>query len=61
VTPLATHASSVQPVQSPQWTTLAVEADVPEAADLLIIGLAMTGRGAAWFGDIECTAATHRD
>jgi erythromycin esterase len=61
VTPLVTHASSVQPVQSPQWTTLAVEADVPAAADLLIIGLAITGRGAAWFGDIECTAATHRD
>jgi erythromycin esterase len=51
-----TVASSTAPVQSPQWTTIAVEADVPEAADSIVIGLILTGNGAAWFGDLEFTA-----
>ena len=35
VTPLATAASTAQPVQSPHWATFAVEADVPEAAEFI--------------------------
>ena len=54
--PLATFASAAQPMQSPRWATFAVEADVPDAADSLAIGLAMTGNGTAWFGDLELTA-----
>jgi hypothetical protein len=61
VAPLATAASSPQPVQSPQWATFAVEADVPEAADSFMIGLAMTGNGAAWFGDLEFAAIIRSD
>jgi erythromycin esterase len=56
VIPLVTAASSAQPVQSTDWTTFAVEADVPEAAHSFMIGLAMTGNGAAWFGDLEFTS-----
>ena len=56
VAPLGTAASSAEPVRSPHWTTLAVEADVPETADAFVIGLVMTGNGAAWFGDLEFTA-----
>lgn len=56
VTPLATVASSVAPVQSPYWTRLAVEAETPENAHSFIIGLVATGNGAAWFGDLEFTA-----
>jgi erythromycin esterase len=56
VTPLATAASTAQPVQSPLWAAFAVEADVPEAADSFTIGLAVTGNSAAWFGDLEFTA-----
>jgi erythromycin esterase len=53
VAPLATAASSPQPVQSPWWAKFAVEADVPEAADSFLIGLVMTGNGTVWFGDLE--------
>ena len=56
VTPLAAAASTAQPVQSPNWARFSVEADVPEAADSFIIGLAVTGNGAARFGDLEFTA-----
>lgn len=56
VAPLATVISAAQPLQSPQWATLAVEADVPEAAGSFVIGLVMTGNGAAWFGDLEFAA-----
>ncbi len=48
-------------MQSPQWATFAVEADVPEAADSFMIGLAMTGNGAAWFGALELAAITRSD
>jgi hypothetical protein len=61
VSPLATAASAAQPVQSPQWATFAVEADLPEAADSFMIGLAMTGNGAAWFGDLELAAIMRSD
>jgi erythromycin esterase len=50
---LATVPSSVAPMQSPQWATIAVEADVPEAAEEFVIGLVITGNGVAWFGDLE--------
>ncbi len=55
VAPIATATSSDEPVQSPQWATFAVEADVPEAAGSFVIGLVMTGNGAAWFGDLDLT------
>jgi len=29
---------------------------VPDAADFVIIALAMIGNGAAWFGDLELAA-----
>jgi erythromycin esterase len=61
IAPPATVISAAQPLQSPQWTTLAVEADVPETADTFVIGLVMTGNGAAWFGDIEFTAIRRPD
>ncbi len=61
VGPLATAASSPQRVQSPQWETISVEADVPEAADSFVIGLVMTGNGAAWFGDLEFTEVMRSD
>jgi hypothetical protein len=56
VGPLATVASAAAPIQAPRWATFAVEADVPHAADSVIIALAMTGNGAAWFGDLAFTA-----
>jgi erythromycin esterase len=61
LTAIATAVSAEQPVQSPQWGTFAVEADVPEAADSFTIGLAMTGNGAAWFGDLELAAVMRSD
>ena len=61
VVPRATVVSAAQPLQSPQWATLAVEADVPEAADTFVIGLVMTGNGAAWFGDLEFAAMVRSD
>ena len=61
LTALATIVSAEQPMPSPQWGTFAVEADVPEAADSLTIGLAMTGNGAAWFGDLEVAAILRAD
>jgi erythromycin esterase len=56
VTPLVTATSTAEPVQSPQWATLAVEAKVPEAAESFMIGLAMTGNGTAWFGALQFAA-----
>jgi hypothetical protein len=53
VTPLATVACAMQPVQSFQWARVAVEADVPEGADSFVLGLAISGNGTAWFGDLE--------
>ena len=60
VTPLATAASSTEPVRSLEWSRLAVEAEVPEAADSFLIGLVMAGNGAAWFGDLEFAAIGSR-
>jgi hypothetical protein len=45
-----------RPVCSPRWARYAVDIDIPETADLLVIGLALAGNGAAWFGDIELNA-----
>jgi len=50
---IALATSSDQPMRSPSWTRAAVEADVPEEAAALVIGLVMTGIGAVWFGDVE--------
>jgi hypothetical protein len=52
---LATATSNGEPVQSPQWAIFSVEAVVPEMAGSFVIGLVMTGNGAAWFGDLELT------
>jgi hypothetical protein len=48
-------------VQSPQWATIAVEADVPEAAEEFVIGLVITGNGVAWFGDPELSTIMRSD
>ena len=53
---LATVAPAEQPLQTPHWTTIAVEADLPDAAGSFVIGLVMTGNGVALFGDLEFTA-----
>lgn len=52
VAPLATSLSGPSPARSQHWTTLTVEADVPDAADCFVIGLVLTGNGTAWFGDL---------
>jgi erythromycin esterase len=44
-------------VRSPRWRRYAVEIDVPDAAPSIVIGLALAGDGAAWFGDLELGAA----
>lgn len=54
-----TVASHGQPERSEEWSTFAVEADVPENAEVLLIGLVTMGDGSAWFGDLEF-AAMHR-
>ena len=61
VTPLATATSSAEPARSPLWASFAVEAEVPEPADSFVIGLVMTGNGAAWFGDLEFTEIMRSD
>ena len=43
------------PVQSPRWYAYSVEIDVPHDAETILIGLALAGDGAAWFGDLELT------
>jgi len=50
---LTVAASSDAPAQSPQWTTVAVEADVPDEAYSCVLALVMSRNGAAWFGDLE--------
>ena len=45
-------------MQSPQWGTIAAEADVPEDAESIVIGLILTGNGSAWFGDLELAAVS---
>jgi erythromycin esterase len=58
---IAVVASSEAPVRSAQWTTLAVETDVPPETECFLIGLALCGSGAAWFGDLQLTAIMHSD
>jgi erythromycin esterase len=53
---IALVASAEQPEPLPQWRRTVVAAGVPEEADALVIGLVMTGTGAAWFGDLELTS-----
>ena len=43
------------PIRCAHWQTYAVEIDIPEAADSILIGLAFAGNGAAWFGDLALT------
>jgi hypothetical protein len=45
-----------RPVRSPHWRRYAVEVDVPEQAHSIVIGLALAGNGASWFGDLELTS-----
>ena len=52
---LTVAASSDAPAQSPQWTTVAVEADVPDEAHSCVLALVMSGNGSAWFGDLAFT------
>jgi erythromycin esterase len=53
---LAIVASGEAPLQSLQWELVAAEVDVPAAADCLVLGVMMVGRGAAWFGDLDVEA-----
>jgi erythromycin esterase len=57
-TEIASAACAEAPVRAPRWERFSVEADVPEAADSFMIGLAMTGNGAVWFADLEFTKVT---
>ena len=54
--PLSTAVSDAAPVQSPQWTTCAVEAMIPESAACFVIGFILTGNGTAWFADTQLTS-----
>jgi hypothetical protein len=49
---IAQAASAERPMQLPAWTLCCVTADVPQEADTLMLGLAVMGTGAAWFGDL---------
>ena len=42
-----------RPVQSPRWVRYAVEIDVPDEAQSIVLGLAFTGNGEGLFGDIR--------
>jgi hypothetical protein len=44
-------------VRSPDWASYCVEIDVPPEAHSIVIGCALAGSGAAWFGDLELEAA----
>jgi hypothetical protein len=56
VMPAAAIAMIERPVRSLHWTRYSVEIDVPDAAHSIVIGLALAGNGAAWFGDLELTS-----
>jgi hypothetical protein len=51
--PASAAATIDRPVRSPQWRSYTVEIAVPEEAHAIVIGLALAGNGAAWFGDLE--------
>ena len=55
--PASVLAMIEPPVRSAQWQTYAVEVEVPDNADSIVIGLALAGNGAAWFGDLELEAS----
>jgi hypothetical protein len=42
-----------RPVRSPRWERYAVEIDVPDEAQSVVLGFAFTGNGAGLFGDIK--------
>ena len=51
--PAAAIAMIERPVRSQRWTRYAAEINVQEDAQSIVIGLALAGSGAAWFGDLE--------
>jgi hypothetical protein len=53
--PAAVLAIVEPPVRSPRWHAYSVEIDVPDDAETILIGVALAGDGAAWFGDLELT------
>ena len=53
--PASALAMIQPPVRSAQWQTYTIEVEVPDDADSIVIGLALAGNGAAWFGDLELT------
>ena len=55
-TPQPASLNAASPVRCrivAQWQTYTIEVEVPDNADSIVIGLALAGNGAAWFGDLE--------
>lgn len=46
-----------RPVRRSTWRSYVVEIDIPDTAPSVVIGLALAGDGAAWFGDLELKCA----
>ena len=54
----ATAMAMVEPsICSPQWGRYAAEIGVPDEAHTILIGMALAGNGAAWFGDLKLESA----
>ena len=54
----ATAMAMVEPsVCLPQWGRYAAEIAVPDEAHTILIGMALAGNGAAWFGDLKLESA----
>jgi hypothetical protein len=54
----ATAMAMVEPsICSPQWGRYAAEIAVPDEAHTILIGMALAGNGAAWFGDLKLESA----
>ena len=51
--PAAAIAMVQRPVRAPRWARYSAQIDVQEDAQSIVIGLALAGNGAAWFGDLE--------
>ena len=49
----AAFAMVAPAVQSPHWSRYEVALEIPGDAHSITIGLALTGNGAAWFGDLK--------
>ena len=54
--PASALAMTEPPVRCTHWKTYAVEIAVPDDAHTIVIGLALAGNGAAWFGDLALEA-----